>query len=434
MKNLLSAFSYVVACSALIFCPSVSAQVKEELSEAKKKVLAAEPPVTVETAVGKLTLVSPFSSASVTKRSEIVAWPAGEMPKAPEGFAVSKFAEGLKHPRRTLVAPDGKDYFVVESDDAEKSANRIKLLRDTNGDGKVDETHRFAENLNQPYGMLILDGHFYVANVDSLKRWPYEQGMTSLKGEGEKIADLPAGGYNHHWTRNLLATKDGKKLLVTVGSSSNVGEHGMENEERRANILIMNPDGSGEAVYAAGLRNPVGMDYNPVTGQLWTAVNERDKIGDNLVPDYITSVKQGGWYGWPYSYYGNIKDPRWADDPHEDLVEKAIVPDVSMGSHTASLGLAFYDHQQFPKKYRNGAFVGQHGSWNRANFAGYKVVFVPFDDAGNPQPPEDFLSGFIANGDENQVYGRPVGVAVTTKGDLLVNDDDGGVIWRVTTE
>jgi hypothetical protein len=258
--------------------------------------------------------------------------------------------------------------------------------------------------------------------------------MTTLEGRGELIRELPAGGYNHHWTRNMIAHKDGDKLLVTVGSSSNVGEHGMDKEVRRANILVMNPDGTNEQVYAAGLRNPVGMDYNPITGELWTAVNERDKIGNNLVPDYATSVQEGGWYGWPYSYFGSIKDPRWADDPHEEMVEKAIIPDVPLGSHTASLGMAFYDQTSFPEHYHNGAFIGQHGSWNRAEFAGYKVVFIPFDEAGRPQPPEDFMTGFIADEGENEVYGRPVGIGVLPNGDLLVCDDDGGVIWRVSAE
>lgn len=282
--------------------------------------------------------------------------------------------------------------------------------------------------------MLIMDGYFYVANVDAIKRWPYKPEMTSLKGEGEMVKELPAGGYNHHWTRNLIASKDGKQLVVTVGSSSNAGEHGMEKEKRRANILIMDPDGANEKVFAAGLRNPVGVDYNPITGELWAAVNERDKLGDNLVPDYVTSVQENGWYGWPYSYFGAIKDPRWYKEPHEEMVGKAIVPDVPVGAHTASLGLAFYDKDAFPKYYQNGAFVGQHGSWNRSNFAGYKVLFIPFDENGKPQPPEDFLTGFIASDDGSKVYGRPVGISVLPNGDLLVNDDNGGVIWKVSAK
>ncbi|TWT99406.1 Membrane bound L-sorbosone dehydrogenase [Botrimarina colliarenosi] len=427
----------VVATTCLLLGGGVpvDAEVVESLSDAKKAELASQPPVTVSTAVGDLKLPPPYKSKSTTKNSKIVPWPEGAGPQAPDGFTVTKFAEGLEHPRRVYVGPSGEDYFVALSDDASKSANRIVLLRDADRDGEVDETFEFASaanGLNQPYGMAIVDNHFYVGNVDSVMRWPYREGMTQLDGEGEQIAELPAGGYNHHWTRNLLPTKEGDRLLVTVGSSSNVGEHGMDKEERRAGILVMNPDGSDEAIYASGLRNPVGMDYNPVTGELWTAVNERDEIGDNLVPDYITSVRRGGWYGWPYSYYGDIRDPRWAEEPHTDLVDRAIVPDVPVGAHTASLGLAFYTKEAFPERFRGGAFVGQHGSWNRSKFAGYKVLFVPFDEAGRPQPPEDFLTGFIADGDASQVYGRPVSVEVTPRGDLLVSDDDGGVIWRVS--
>ncbi|MCP9201389.1 sorbosone dehydrogenase family protein [Gramella sp. GC03-9] len=411
----------------------VCAQANEDLSEEKKQEWANTGPDTVQTAVGRLILPPPFATKSVTKNSKIVKWPDGEMPKAPQGFKVTKFAEDLEHPRRTYVGPN-QDIFVVESNDAGKSANRITMFRDRNQDGVPEERYTFLKNLNQPYGMLILNDYFYVANVDGVVRFPYKEGQTSIDADSEKILELPAGGYNHHWTRNLIAGPDGQKLYVSVGSSSNVGEHGMDKEVRRANILEINPDGSGEKVYAAGLRNPVGMDWNPVTGELWTAVNERDKIGNNLVPDYVTSVKEDGWYGWPYSYYGNLKDPRWESDPHPEKVENAIIPDVSVGPHTASLGLTFYTKNSFPEKYRNGAFVGQHGSWNRANFSGYKVIFIPFDENGDPQEPEDFLTGFIASDDSSQVYGRPVGVTTLPDGSLLVNDDDGNVIWRVAAE
>ncbi|QDU89296.1 Membrane bound L-sorbosone dehydrogenase [Pirellulimonas nuda] len=428
-------FALGTLCWLLGATAAVDADGVQPPSAAQKAELASRPPVRVSTAVGDLTLPPPYASKSVTKRSRIVPWPEGAAPRAPAGFTVTRFADNLAHPRRVYVGPSGADYFVALSDDAGRSANRVVLLRDADGDGRVEERFDFADGangLNQPYGMAILDDHFYVGNVDSVMRWPYRAAATRLEGAGERIAELPAGGYNHHWTRNLLPTKDGRRLLVTVGSSSNVGEHGMDKEERRACILEMDPDGSGEALYASGLRNPVGLDYNPVTGELWAAVNERDEIGDNLVPDYITSVRRGGWYGWPYSYFGGIGDPRWAQDPHQDLVERAIVPDVPVGPHTASLGLAFYTHDKFPARFHRGAFVGQHGSWNRANFAGYKVLFVPFDGAGRPRPPEDFLTGFIADGDASQVYGRPVGVAVTPRGDLLVSDDDGGVVWRVS--
>ena len=281
--------------------------------------------------------------------------------------------------------------------------------------------------------MLIINDTFYVANTDGLYSFPYNEGDTSLKGEGTKIVELSASGYNNHWTRNIITNKAKDKIYISVGSASNVGEQGMEKEERRATILEVNLDGSGEITYASGLRNPVGMDWNPVTGELWTAVNERDKLGNNLVPDYITSVKKGGWYGWPYSYYGQINDPRWKDEPHQDLVDKAIMPDVPVGNHTASLGLTFYTADQFPETYKNGAFVGQHGSWNRAEFSGYKVLYVPFNN-GKPQKPQDFLTGFIASEEDSTVYGRPVCVAVAPDGSLLVNDDDAGIIWKVSAK
>jgi len=418
---------YILMFSGLI----LGCKNEKDVSEETKEDLADNGLTTVETAIGPMELVAPFSSESVTKNSEVIGWPDDKTPIAPEGFTVTRFADELEHPRWTYVAPNN-DIFVAESN-TKNSADRITLLRDTDNDGEVDKRFIFRDGLYQNFGMLVLGDFFYVANTDGLYRYPYKEGQNKLEGEGEKIVELSASGYNNHWTRNIITNKERNKIYISVGSASNVGDQGMEKEERRANILEVNPDGSGEVVYADGLRNPVGMDWNPVTGDLWTAVNERDKLGNNLVPDYITSVKKGGWYGWPYSYYGNVKDPRWEDDPHQDLVDKAIVPDVPMGSHTASLGLAFYTSDQFPATYKNGVFVGQHGSWNRAEFAGYKVMFVPFEN-GKPQPPEDFLTGFIADGEAGEVHGRPVGVAVAPDGSLLVNDDDSGIIWRVTAK
>lgn len=412
----------IVSCKSKDPKDSTPEEVKEELSDNSN--------VTVTTATGDLTLPPPYATESEVLVSDVVGWQEGNKPNAPEGFEVNAFAKELKHPRWTYVHENG-DVFVVESN-TRNSANQITLLRDTDNDGSADYQNVFVKDLNQPFGMLIIGNTFYVANTDGLYRFPYTDGANSLTGTGTKILDLPAGGYNNHWTRNLITNADQSKIYISVGSGSNVGENGMEYEVRRATILEINPDGSGEIEYATGLRNPVGMDWNPITGELWTAVNERDKLGNNLVPDYATSVKKGGWYGWPYSYYGQINDPRWSDDPHQEMVDKAIVPDVPLGNHTASLGFTFYESDKFPSKYKNGAFIGQHGSWNRKPLSGYKVVFIPFDSAGKPQKPQDFLTGFTNPDSDKEVYGRPVGVTVHNDGSLLVNDDDSGVLWRVS--
>ncbi|GAB3171593.1 PQQ-dependent sugar dehydrogenase [Telluribacter humicola] len=386
----------------------------------------------VETAVGTLTLPPPYATESVSNNPDVVGWSEAQKPTAPAGFVVTKYADNLKHPRWSYVAPNG-DVLVVESDDKKKSANQITLFRDQNNDGTPDMRQVFMEGLSQPFGMLVLNDYFYVANTDGLMRYPYKKGQTRIDAKGEKILELPAGGYNHHWTRNIIASPDGSKIYVSVGSASNVGEYGMDEEKRRANILQINPDGSGEQIYASGLRNPVGMDWAPGTNVLWTAVNERDELGDNLVPDYLTSVKEGGFYGWPYSYFGQNVDPRRKGERPE-LVEKAIVPEVPLGSHTASLGLTFYDKESFPAQYRNGAFIGQHGSWNSSNPVGYKVVFVPFSNGKPTGPAQDFLTGFVSNPQEPEVYGRPVGVAVLPDGSLLINDDAGNTLWRVSPQ
>lgn len=269
--------------------------------------------------------------------------------------------------------------------------------------------------------------------IDALIRFPYTTGEKIINTAGEKILDLPAGGYNNHWTRNIIASKDGKKILVSVGSGSNVGENGMDKETRRANILEIDPDGKEERIFASGLRNPVGMDFAPGTNTLWTAVNERDELGDDLVPDYVTSVKDGGFYGWPYSYFGQNRDPRWKEQ-RPDLVKKAIVPDIPVGSHTASLGLTFYKGDAFPAKYKNGLFVAQHGSWNRSVLSGYKVIFIPFKKGEPNGKPEDFLTGFIADEQKSKVYGRPVCVAVLPDGSLLVSDDSSNTLWQIIPE
>ncbi len=391
----------------------------------------------------------PYATPSAKVFVKVNGWKDDEKPVAPQGFIVTKFASGLENPRWAYVAPNG-DIFVSESGTRQKkkirsdekeeffkskaqnfgSANRITLLRDKDKDGIYESKYSYIAGLNQPIGVLILKNYFYVANTDELLRFDYHADDTSIQGNAKKLVELPGGGYNNHWTRNIIANTDGSKIYISVGSGSNVAEHGMDNEIRRANILEINPDGSGEKIYASGLRNPVGMDWVPGTNTLWTAVNERDELGDDLVPDYATSVQRDGFYGWPYSYFGHHVDPRHAGE-RPDLVNKAIVPDVPLGSHTASLGLVFYRGNAFPEKYRNGMFIGQHGSWNRSVLSGYKVVFVPFKDGKPSGMPEDFLTGFIEDEDKKTVHGRPVCVAELPDGSLLVTDDAAKTIWQV---
>jgi len=404
----------------------------------------------VKTETDTLQLPAPDEKSSKNKFSNVIGWPSGKTPVAPEGFSVTRFAENIKSPRNMIQASNG-DIFVVLSNserttkekikndisgksDAEvggKSANRIILYRDANKDGVAESSSVFLDNLNQPYGMLIIKDQFYVANTDGLWVYPYKEGEAKITKPGKKIVNLPAGGYNNHWTRNLISNKDQSKIYISVGSGSNVGENGMEYEVRRANILEVNPDGSGEKIFASGLRNPVGMSWNPTTGELWTVVNERDELGDELVPDYLTGVKKDAFYGWPYAYFGKHEDPRRKGEK-PDLVAKAIVPDVPLGAHTASLGLTFYTGQQFPEKYKNGAFIGQHGSWNRSSLAGYQVAFVPFKNGKASGGYEPFLTGFIADKEKGDVYGRPVGVLQIADGSLLVADDVSGIVWRVS--
>ena len=397
-----------------------------------------------------LKLPEPFATQSIRKNSRVIGWPADKKPIAPAGFEVTLFAKGLANPRWLYVAPNG-DLFVAESgtkipknkrdeelNDFFKtqsqnfgSANRITLFRDKNKDGIYESKYSYLAGQNQPFGMLIVGNKFYVANTDEVLQFDYNEKDTLIRTAGKKILTLTGGGYNNHWTRNIIANSDQSKLYVSVGSSSNVAEHGIQEENRRANILEINPDGSGEKIYASGLRNPVGMDWAPGTSTLWTAVNERDELGDDLVPDYATSVKEGAFYGWPYSYFGQHEDPRRAGE-RPDLVAKAIAPDVPLGAHTASLGLTFYKAQQFPEHYRNGMFVGQHGSWNRSVLSGYKVMFVPFANGKPSGAPEDFLTGFIADEGKGEVYGRPVCVVLLPDGSLLVSDDAAKSIWKVS--
>ncbi|BFN27308.1 membrane bound L-sorbosone dehydrogenase [Pseudomonas sp. SCT] len=377
-------------------------------------------------------------------------WPQGGKPQAAPGLRVDAFASGLDHPRWLHVLPNG-DVLVAESDAPPKeqsqglrgwvakkvmaragsggpSANRITLLRDGDGDGVPEQRSVFLDNLNSPFGMALVGDDFYVANTDALLRFPYEQGAIRITASGEKVIDLPAGPINHHWTKNVVASPDGSRLYVTSGSNSNVAENGMQAEENRAAILEVDPQRKTMRLFASGLRNPNGLAWQPESDSLWTTVNERDEIGSDLVPDYMTSVRDGGFYGWPYSYFGQHVDTR-VKPQRPDLVERALVPDYALGAHTASLGLAFYEGSLLPQRYRNGAFVGQHGSWNRRPRSGYKVVFVPFRDGMPDGQAEDVLTGFV--NEAGEALGRPVGVAVDRTGALLVADDVGNVIWRV---
>jgi glucose/arabinose dehydrogenase len=309
------------------------------------------------------------------------------------------------------------------------SANRITLLRDSDGDGVAETRGVFLDGLNSPFGMALVGQDFYVANSDAIVRFPYRSGETQITTPGTKVVDLPAGPLNHHWTKNVIASPDGARLYVTIGSNSNVAENGMEKEEGRAAVWEVDPKTGAHRIYASGLRNPNGLAWEPHTGVLWTAVNERDEIGSDLVPDYMTSLVDGGFYGWPWSYYGQNIDER-VQPPRPDLVAKAITPDYALGPHAASLGLAFSEEGALPAAFNEGAFVGQHGSWNRDPLSGYKVIFVPFS-AGKPSgPPVDMLTGFV--NDEGNAYGRPVGVTLDAQGALLVADDVGNTVWRVT--
>lgn len=394
-------------------------------------------------------LPEPYETKSVNNPSKVIGWGNNTTPVAPNGFTVKLFGKDFKNPRWIYVLPNG-DVLVAEvkkeakgikkvvavvsgkekSQSEEDNENRITILRDKNNDGDPELQQVFLSGLNMPFGMVMVNNFLYIACEDAVWKFPYKEGETKITSSGEKILDLPEGG--RHWTRNIIANKDGSKLYVSVGSGSDVAENGIEKETWRACIIEINPDGTGKRLYASGLRNPVGMDWMPGTNTLWTAVNERDELGDDLVPDYLTSVKDGGFYGWPYSYYGSHVEPRIdKKDQRPDLVKKAIIPDVQLGSHTASLGFTFYNKTMFPARYRNGAFIGQHGSWNRSTPSGYKVVFVPFSDQKGGKY-EDFLTGFMADTEKNEVHGRPVGVAVMQDGSLLVADDAGNSVWRVS--
>jgi len=384
-------------------------------------------------------------------------WPAGATPRAAAGTRVAAFASGLDHPRWLHVLPNG-DVLVAESNAPPRqapasdlmdwlrtrvmgwvmaragagtpSANRITLLRDTNGDGVADLQTAFLQGLNSPFGMALVGNQLYVANTDAVLRFDYTPGQTQITAPGVPVMALPAGPINHHWTKNLLASPDGTRLYVSVGSNSNVGERGMAVEAGRAAIWELTLASGAHRVYASGLRNPNGMAWQPDTGALWTVVNERDELGSDLVPDYLTTVRDGAFYGWPYSYFGSRVDAR-VQPPRPDLVARAVVPDYALGPHTAPLGLAWAGTGDAPAPWARGMFIGQHGSWNRKPHSGYEVIFVPFDATGRPAgDPVPLLTGFLDAA--GQARGRPVGVALDRRGALLVADDVGNVVWRVS--
>jgi glucose/arabinose dehydrogenase len=385
--------------------------------------------------------------------AEAKGWPPGMKPTPATEITVNAFATGLTHPRWIYVLPNG-DVLVAETNAPERpddgkgikgkvmkkmqgkagagvpTPNRITLLRDADGDGVAEVRSALLENLHSPFGMALVGSNLYVANTDAIVKFPYTTGTTRITAAGVKLTDLPGGTINHHWTKNIIADRAGGKLYATVGSNSNVAENGIDQEEGRAAIWEVDLGTGAKKLFATGLRNPNGMAWEPQTGSLWTVANERDELGNDLVPDYLTSVKQGAFYGWPYSYYGQHVDTR-VHPPRPDLVASAIPPDYALGAHVAALGLAYSDGNAMPKRLTDGMFVGEHGSWNRKPPAGYKVVFVPFVNGKPTGMPMDVLTGFVSK--DGEAWGRPVGVAIDVKGALLVADDVGNVVWRATS-
>jgi glucose/arabinose dehydrogenase len=364
-------------------------------------------------------LPEPFATPSVRNSATIVAKPATAQLQVPAGFTVNIFADNVDGPRTMVYAPNG-DLFVAQS-----RLGTVLILRDTNNDGVAETRNVYAKGVQGVFGMAFHDGYLYLGRTDSVVRYKYKDGDTAAQGTPEKVVDLPTGG---HSTRNIVFSRDGKKMYVAVGSASNKSDG---EDPRRAAVNEYNPDGSGQRVFASGLRNPVALTLQPGTDTLWVSVNERDTLGDDLVPDYITSIKDGGFYGWPYSYIGSNYDPEHKGK-RPDLVQKAIVPDVLLPAHAAAVGLTFYTGTQFPQRYRNGAFAGLHGSWNRSKLSGYRVVFVPFQNGKPSGPPEDFVTGWVINGgNPGTAWGRPVAPFTAQDGSLLISDDGANKIWRV---
>jgi glucose/arabinose dehydrogenase len=436
ISNRNRAFPLLCACAFLLAACGDSAKVPEEQTVGANPTIPAPNPTLIPTVN-----VAPAKG-----------WPDGAKPAAAANLTVTALAKELDHPRWMHVLPNS-DVLVAESNAPPRSrqsgprmfvmglfmkragagvpsANRITLLRDADGDGVAEVKTVFLKDLNSPFGMVLVGSDLYVANTDAVMRFPYTEGQTQIDQPGTKVADLPGGEINHHWTKGLTANRDGTKLYASIGSNSNVAENGIDKEDRRAAILEIDIKSGQSRVFASGLRNPVGITFDD-KGVLWAAVNERDEIGSDLVPDYLTSVKDGGFYGWPYSYFGQHVDTR-VKPPNPEMVAKAIVPDYALGNHVAPLGLAFARGELLPEQFRSGAFVGLHGSWNRKPRSGYKVVFVPFKDGRPDGKPADVLTGFLnENGD---AQGRPVGVEIDRKGALLVADDVGNVIWRVAPQ
>lgn len=428
MKMFLTQFPAV----AFAFILLVSAAIGQTPTETPKpappplpKIVEVERPLV--RSVDPKKLPAPFHTVSARRVSRVIPQPANAELRVPKGFKVNVFAEGdFVYPRWMALAPNG-DVFVADS-----RANRIVVLRDRNKDGVADERWVWSDRLDQPFGMAFHKDWFYLANTDSVVRFKYRPGQTQAGGEPERLVKLTRGGYNQHWTRNIIFSPDGTKMFLSIGSETNVSE---EEDPRRAAISVYDPDGKNHRIYASGLRNPIGLAWNPKTGELWTAVNERDGMGDDLVPDFATSVKEGGFYGWPYAYIGPNEEPRRKGEAPK-LVEKTIVPDVLFRSHVAALGIEFYTGTMFPAEYRGDAFVAFHGSWNRQKLSGYKIARIKFDANGKLEGNsyEEFVSGWLPDETSNEVWGRPVGLLVHADGSLLITDDGARKIWRVSYE
>jgi glucose/arabinose dehydrogenase len=368
-------------------------------------------------------LPPPFATKSANNPPKVIPPPPGARLQLPPGFEISTFAEGdFVEPRWMALAPNG-DVFLADS-----RPGRIWVLRDSDGDGRADQRFIFASGLEQPFGMAFWRDYFYVANTNSIVRFKYRPGQIEAVGEPEEIADLPGKGYRQHWTRNVIFNPEGTKMYVTVGSETNVE---VENDPRRAAISEYNPDGSQHRIYASGTRNPIGLAFHPATRQLWAAVQERDGLGDDLVPDYVTAIKERGFYGWPYAYIGQNEDPRHKGE-RPDLVKKTLIPDVLIQSHSAVLGLVFYEGEMFPSEYRGDAFVALHGSWNRSKRTGYKIIRIRFKDGRPLGGYDDFITGWMLGEDKREVWGRPVGLLVLKDGSMLITDDGANKVWRVT--